>query len=125
MGTSVFQSDGIPDRGQVVAGGRRDGRVNGVATGGLVSGIDSTAAYEQDVITLEKGDLIVMTTDGVTEAMDFSEQQYGTARLRQSIERHKELEPQLLAQQLLWDVRRFVGLADQSDDITIVAVRAL
>jgi serine phosphatase RsbU (regulator of sigma subunit) len=33
------------------------------------------------------------------------------------------LPAQQLAQQLLWDVRRFVGLADQSDDITILVVK--
>jgi sigma-B regulation protein RsbU (phosphoserine phosphatase) len=64
-----------------------------------------------------------MTTDGVTEAMDFQSNAYGADRLRASILRHRALDASQLAKQILWDVRRFVGLADQSDDISIVVAK--
>jgi sigma-B regulation protein RsbU (phosphoserine phosphatase) len=73
---------------------------------------------------LRSGDLIVMVTDGVTEAMDFQGETFGRERLLSSVRRHRRLDAQQLAGQILWDVRRFVGLAEQSDDITIVVVRA-
>jgi serine phosphatase RsbU (regulator of sigma subunit) len=64
-----------------------------------------------------------MVTDGVTEAMDFEGRAYGWDRLRTSIVKHRDLATQQLALQLLWDVRRFAGLAHQSDDITIVVAK--
>jgi len=66
----------------------------------------------------------VLYTDGVFEAMNFSGEEYGTQRLKASIWKHRSLEASALAKEILWDVRRFAGLADQSDDITVVVVRA-
>ena len=59
----------------------------------------------------------------VVEAMDFDGRTFGRDRLNQSVLRHGEAEAPTLAQQLLWDVRRFAGLARQSDDITMVVAR--
>lgn len=92
-------------------------------TGGMVIGVLEQAKYEVEIITIESGDILVFVTDGVTEAMDFQGVQYGWDRLLESIQKHQALEAKTLAQQILWDVRRFVGLAEQSDDITIVAVK--
>jgi len=64
-----------------------------------------------------------MVTDGVIEAMDFHSVAYGRNRLDTSIRKHCSLDAQQLAKQILWDVRRFVGLAEQSDDITVVVVK--
>lgn len=95
-----------------------------LTAGGLAIGILPDETYDQDVVILRSGDLIVMVTDGVTEAMDFQGETFGRERLLSSIRRHRRLDAQQLAGQILWDVRRFVGLAEQSDDITIVVVRA-
>ena len=62
-------------------------------------------------------------TDGVTEALDFQDRAFGRDRLKESIGRYRDERVETLAKQLLWDVRRFAGLATQSDDITIVAAR--
>lgn len=95
-----------------------------LTAGGLAIGIQPDETYEQDFVTLRTGDLIVMVTDGVTEAMDFQDENFGKQRLLSSIWRHRRLGAQQLASQILWDVRRFVGLAEQSDDITVVVVKA-
>lgn len=91
--------------------------------GGMVIGIDARAGYDQQEVPLQPGDLIVVVSDGVTEAMDFQEQIYGFERLHASMRKHRQLDADQLAAQLLWDVRRFVGLSVQSDDITVVAAR--
>lgn len=93
-----------------------------LTAGGLAIGIQPDETYEQDYVALRSGDLIVMVTDGVTEAMDFQDENFGRQRLLSSIWRHRRLEAQQLAGQILWDVRRFVGFAEQSDDITIVVI---
>jgi len=91
--------------------------------GGMVIGIDARADYEQKDVALQPGDLIVLVSDGVTEAMDFQEHAYGFERLHASVRKRSGLDADQLAAQLLWDVRRFVGLSVQSDDITVVAAR--
>ena len=93
--------------------------------GGLVIGIEPTASFDQGVIDLNAGDVVVMVTDGVTEAMSFSDEAYGDGRLLESVRQHRALSADQMAQQILWDVRRFVGLAEQSDDITVVTIKAV
>ena len=95
-----------------------------LTAGGLVIGIQPDEPYDQETVALRSGDLLVMVTDGVTEAMDFHDENFGQQRLLSSIWRHRRLEAQQLAGQILWDMRRFVGLAEQSDDITIVVAKA-
>lgn len=93
--------------------------------GGLVLGVDPRAVYAQEAVRLESEDLLVAYSDGVTEAMNFEGNIYGKQRLIESIQRHQDLNAPALASQLLWDVRRFVGLAEQSDDITIVVAKVV
>ena len=101
----------------------RDGRLTKLMTGGTVIGINPDAKFEREVLDIRPGDVIVMVTDGVTEAMDFHSVAYGRDRLDASIHKHCRLDAQQFAQQILWDVRRFVGLAHQSDDITVVVMK--
>lgn len=94
-----------------------------LTAGGMLMGIQRGTPYEQERIPLQTDDLLVVITDGVTDAWDFDGRVYGKDRLLASVRRHRELPAQQLAKQILWDVRRFVGLAEQSDDITIVVIK--
>lgn len=94
-----------------------------LTAGGLVIGVMPDESYESETLQLQPGDVITMVTDGVTEAMNFEGVAYGFDRLRESILRYIDLDAQHLAKQILWDVRRFAGLAEQSDDITIVVIK--
>ncbi len=94
-----------------------------LSAGGTVIGLDPSEAFESETITTIPGDIFVMYTDGIIEAMNFDDVEYGFHRLRASIWRHRHLDAQQLAKQILWDVRRFAGLADQSDDITAVVFK--
>jgi len=91
--------------------------------GGPIVGVMVSADYDEGVLELEPGDIVVFLTDGVTEAMDFQGRDYGWDKIHASILKHRGLSAQQLAQQILWDVRRFVGLAEQNDDTTIVTVK--
>ena len=103
----------------------RGERFTELNAGGLVIGIQPDERFEQETVALRLGDVIAMVTDGVTEAMDFHDESFGGQRLLASIWRHRRLEAQQMAGQILWDVRRFVGLAEQSDDITVVVVKVV
>lgn len=101
----------------------RDGRITPLEHGGTVLGIDREATYEMGRIDLRSGDLLVFLTDGFVEAIDYNGQAFGRARFHESLQRHASLDAQQLAQQLLWDIRRFKGLAKQSDDLTLVIAK--
>ena len=103
----------------------RDGRFETLEVGGTALGILPNEQYDKGLLHLRPGDILVFYTDGLTEAMNFQDQKFTTDRLRKSILRYRQLDAQPLAHQLLWDVRRFIGLADRNDDITVVAVKIL
>ena len=101
----------------------RGDKLTELTAGGLVIGVQPEETFERGTTLLNPSDILIMITDGVTEAMDFEGTAYGRDRLVASIRKHRSLDAQQLVQQILWDVRRFVGLADQSDDITIVVAK--
>ena len=105
----------------------RRGAIQKLDVGGLVLGVDPEAKYETAELVIEPDDLLVLVTDGLTEALNYDDEAYGRERLNASIKLHGSMAPDmpvdLIAKQLLWDVRRFAGLAPQSDDITLVVAR--
>lgn len=88
---------------------------------GLLEGTDFPQA---PCPTFRDGDLLVLTTDGVWEAMDGNNQPYGRERLMQRIiaELHKPAEE--LMQAIYEDVKAFCGPVAQRDDITMLVLRA-
>lgn len=91
--------------------------------GGLIVGAFHDAHYDSTDIRLNEGDILLLTTDGATEAMNFEREVFGRARLHESMLKYRSLDAAHLARQVLWDLRRFAGLADQSDDIALVVVK--
>jgi phosphoserine phosphatase RsbU/P len=91
--------------------------------GGLVVGVVPDTDFEEATVMLEPGDVIVFYTDGVIDAMNFDGEHFGRQRLRESVLKHRDVSPDELAKQIMWDTRRFAGLAPQTDDITVVATR--
>lgn len=76
--------------------------------------------YEAEVFSLNPGDLVVIVTDGVDEAMNPDDQQYGTERTIDFI-RNGPSTPERLVQELVADVRRHAAKRPQTDDITVMA----
>lgn len=101
----------------------RDGEFRELLTGGTVIGVLPEATYDQESVDLKPGDVLVFYTDGVIDAINFDGEMFGRKRLRESILKHCDCSPAQLADQIKWDTRRFAGLAQQNDDITIVAAR--
>jgi sigma-B regulation protein RsbU (phosphoserine phosphatase) len=100
--------------------------VQRLETGGLVLGLFEHAAFEEETVTLNRGDFIVAFSDGVTEALDIAGEEYTDERLLASIERHRSKSgqaPQALLEGLLADVKAFCGEATPNDDLTVVMVR--
>ncbi len=97
--------------------------VQRLCTGGLVIGALAAVRYEQDVVQLADGDLLVAYTDGVTEAFDASGEEFGEDRLRLAIESASGRPAAEVTQAIVEAVRAFSADTPQHDDITLVVAR--
>jgi sigma-B regulation protein RsbU (phosphoserine phosphatase) len=87
-----------------------------------LAAIDDVTAVTKDVVLqLDDGDLVFLYTDGVTEAMDASHEQFGLARLVALVERCGHELPACVCETVLCAVQAWASV--QIDDITIVAAR--
>lgn len=92
---------------------------------GPVVGAMDGMAYGEDTVKLAKGDQLLIFTDGITEAMDLSDQLYGEQRVIDLFESEAKGSPESLVASSLASVESFAGEAEQADDITILAIEYL
>ncbi len=102
---------------------RRGGGVNieALDEGGPVLGLLGIARYHQSVVNVEPGDLLLMFSDGVVEAMNEEGEEFGDERLRAAVLEATAEDATGLHGHVLQAVRRFVGSAAPHDDLTIAA----
>ncbi len=93
-------------------------------TGGVALGLVPDLEYQQMTITLSPGDHIIFYTDGVTEAMNESEEEYGMDRLENLFSKSRPSEARAVNDAIFDSVMDFAGDAAQSDDITCMTLRA-
>jgi phosphoserine phosphatase RsbU/P len=96
-----------------------------VDTGGLPIGIEKGTCYEQKRFRVEKGDCVLLFTDGIVEAMNPAGHQYGMSGLRRVVERCAVLPAGELVNAIREDLRSFVGTGRQHDDQTLLVMKAL
>ncbi len=101
----------------------RQGRVDRLSARGTPLGIFENTEYVENVVNFEKDDVLVLYTDGVTEANNPALEEYGESRLTAVLEAARGLDPAGLIEKLLQDLNGFRGNAEQTDDVTILAVR--
>jgi Serine phosphatase RsbU, regulator of sigma subunit len=89
----------------------------------LPLGIFCDTEYSSQTLTLEKGDSLVLYSDGLTEAFNHSREQYGSQRLSSLLGQQAELAPQELLAATLEDLKSFRAGAPRSDDLTIMIIR--
>jgi sigma-B regulation protein RsbU (phosphoserine phosphatase) len=92
-------------------------------TGGPIVGLFEGATYEEETITLNVGDWLIIYSDGVSEALSADGEEYGEERILACVRRDLEMEPQALLEALFADVRDFTRGAAQGDDITAMVLR--
>ena len=91
--------------------------------GGLVLGMMQDTPYEEGTISLRPNDRIVMYTDGVTEAMDANEEEFGEEGLMNTILEDMGLSAESLGQKIVQRVLSFAANDQQQDDITLVIIK--
>jgi len=91
-----------------------------LSKGGLLLGaMETISPYEQEEILLKSGDLVVCYTDGVNEAMNKRQEEFGEERLYQLILQNRDLNSNDLMQKILSEVRAFAN-DKLGDDLTLL-----
>jgi sigma-B regulation protein RsbU (phosphoserine phosphatase) len=97
--------------------------VRALEAGGLVLGLFGHATYQPETVQVEPGDLLVVCSDGVTEARSAADEEFGRERLVACVRDAHGVKADALAEQVMQAVREFGGGAAQADDITILVLR--
>jgi serine phosphatase RsbU (regulator of sigma subunit) len=103
---------------------RASGQIERLDAGGLPFGIQPEAKYESATVTLAPGDWLIIFTDGLVEAENANQDEYGEARLLSSIEAGKAGEPAEMLKRLMAELDLFVGNTPQHDDVTCLLLKA-
>jgi sigma-B regulation protein RsbU (phosphoserine phosphatase) len=101
----------------------RNGRMIELQKGGFVLGIEAQAEYEIETLRLEEGDCLLFYTDGLIDAANFDGEFWGRESLLKTAENFTAGSAEQMVKNILLYRRRFIGLARQVDDTSIVVVK--
>jgi len=94
-----------------------------LTVGGPVLGILPAARYQSATVRLDPGDVVVMFSDGITEAQSVSGEEYGEERLLSALSGVCTLPAAAISKAIGESVEQFMGAAPAADDITLVVAR--
>lgn len=101
----------------------RDGQAMDLAEGGLVLGVDEKEDYEIETVDLKQDDCLLFYTDGLTDAVNFNNELWGRDNLLETAKKFTADTSDQMISNILGYRRRFVGLARQADDTSVVVVK--
>lgn len=104
---------------------RQSGAIERLTAGGIPLGIQENTPYESGNTKLQSGDWLVIYTDGVTEAENIHQEEYGEARFMLLLYANQTMTPPGLLNTILTDIEHFVGNTPQHDDITLMLLKAV
>ncbi|MGB2808669.1 MAG: GAF domain-containing SpoIIE family protein phosphatase [Sedimentisphaerales bacterium] len=101
----------------------REGQVTELQKGGLVLGVAPQAEYEIETVGLKDGDCLLFYTDGLIDAANYDGELWGRERMLKAAKKFAEGSAEQVVKNVLGYRRRFVGLASQRDDTSIIGVK--
>ncbi|MCK9578992.1 MAG: SpoIIE family protein phosphatase [Methanoregula sp.] len=102
-----------------------DGTLSELVANGIAMGAIDDADYTQEVVRLAPGDILVLYTDGITEAENSRLEMFGLDRLEKIIIASHNLPVKEIGSAIMDAVHEFTGDHPQSDDITLMIIRSL
>jgi len=103
-----------------------DGSFTKFETGGLPMGVvEDNPIPTSDAIPLQPGQILVLLTDGLAEAMNSSNELFGIGRIQELVRRHKDEDAQVMVDRLVTAVQTHCSPKKHSDDLTAVIVKVL
>jgi phosphoserine phosphatase RsbU/P len=103
---------------------RASGQIERLNVGGLPFGIMPEAKYESATVTLAHGDWLILFTDGLVEAENARQEEYGEARVLSVLGANASTTPTDLLKRLMLELDLFVGSTPQHDDVTVMLIKA-
>ena len=101
----------------------RDGSLEELDSDGLLLGIKTDVSFEEKSRDVESGDILLLYTDGVTEAENAWDEAFGVERLGKIIAAQSQRHPQEIINAILAGLENFGGAKPRTDDVTMVAVK--
>jgi sigma-B regulation protein RsbU (phosphoserine phosphatase) len=103
---------------------RANGQIERLDVGGLPFGILPETKYESATVTLAPGDWLIIFTDGLVEAENARQEDYGETRLLAALDAGKSVEPAEMLKRIMAEVDLFVGNTPQHDDVTCLLLKS-
>jgi len=100
-----------------------DGEFKRLKTGGIVLGIMEKFPFEEETIEIKFGDVLVVYSDGIAEAMNGKDDMFGEERLAEVLKNILMESAEQIIDAVIGSVKKFTGSTPQSDDVTIVVVK--
>ncbi len=104
---------------------RSNKTVERLKTGGVVLGFVPHFSYSEDRITLNPGEVLLLNSDGITEAMNQHEEEFGEQRLREVVQSHLDKTAEQIIDQILKAVSEHTRGVPQLDDMTLLVLKRL
>ena len=102
-----------------------DGGIQELASGGTVLGLVEASTYDRGQIALQRGDVLVFYSDGVTDRENSGGEAYGLERLKEAALRSRGDAARIALYSLLGEVQGWAGGAASEDDMTLVVAKVL
>jgi serine phosphatase RsbU (regulator of sigma subunit)/CRP-like cAMP-binding protein len=100
-------------------------KIRRLKKGGIVLGVLDKYPYEEESIKLQRGEILVIYTDGIAEAMNSKGDMFGEDRISALLKGNQNTASEKIIDVIFEAVKKFAGSAPQSDDITMVVVKRL
>lgn len=104
---------------------KADGEVIELVEGGLVLGMFPDSIYEERPIYIDRGDILLFYTDGVTEAQDIDDREFGIDRLKKLVLESAGLNASDIVNLIVEAVGKYKGLNQPLDDLTMILIKCL
>lgn len=102
---------------------RADGAVEWLGAGGMVLGLLEDAPYEQGEVELDRGDALLVFSDGVTETWSAADEEFGEQRLADLVVRNRHLGAEALEAEVLKELELFAAGTKSTDDRTLIVLK--
>jgi len=102
---------------------KSDGIIEEIRTPNLALAVQASTQYKEETVKLERGDILILYTDGTTEAINDKGEQFGIDRLKELLSLTERPSPEGLSNSILASIRTFTVNKEFIDDATIVVVK--
>jgi sigma-B regulation protein RsbU (phosphoserine phosphatase) len=101
----------------------QSGVIEELTTGGMIIGMFPFSQYEEGTVQLEPGDVLMLFTDGVSEAHNPQEEEFGEERIKDVLKRYRHFPAEEMSTAILGELRQWMADAPQHDDLTFVLMK--